>query len=64
MQCCLLLEFAVTQWLLILLQCSAVNIMFLVTIFKGGAGNAFLQLRDMPHTKQTHCLLHIEVELM
>jgi len=31
---------------------------------KGGTGNAFPQLRDLPHTKQTHCLLHIEVEMM
>jgi hypothetical protein len=41
----------------ILVQCVAVNVRFLLTVFKEGAGNAFLQLADMYNLQPAHSLL-------
>jgi len=41
--------FAVSQGPCILFQCFADGIRFILTIFKEGAGNGFLQLRTLHH---------------
>jgi hypothetical protein len=44
-----------------MVQCIAVNIMFLLTILKKYAGSIILRQADMFYPKKLCCLLHVEV---
>lgn len=56
-----LFKFAVSQGPCILIQCIAISIRCWPASFKEGAINGSLQLEDVRHIQQIHCLLQVIV---
>ena len=63
-RCSLLLQFAVNCHVHVLVWCVAVNVMFLLTMFKECAGNVLLLLTNTHCIWETCCALCVEVILL